>query len=232
MLATTVALDVFALEVAVRPLRKQAAGLGDTLRDLLHGSTDPASITVVVGGGSAVAGGVAATIGLALSQTTGSPTPDTIASALIGLLLLGASVLLLRTNRALLSGRGLPLAMLREMSRIVAAQPGVIDVPDLFGVVIGPSIVIVNGDVTFDDDLDVPAVEQAIMRSAAALRERWPAIEYVYLTPVSKARSRRYVRSKSRAIVNRLSGEGLAVADDVSGKGRAAGLSAHGNGTT
>ena len=113
------------------------------------------------------------------------------ASALIGLLLLVASVLLLRTNRELLSGRGVPLPMLREMSGIVAAQPGVVDVPDLFGVVIGPSSLIVNGDVTFADDLDVPAVEETIMRAAAALRERWPSIEYIYLTPVPKARPRR-----------------------------------------
>ena len=232
VLATTVALDMFALEVALRPLQRQATGLGGTLRDLLHRSTDPASITVVVGGGSAVIGGVAAAIGLALSQVTGSPTPDTVASALIGLLLLGASVVLLRTNRALLSGRGLPLATLRDMSRIVAAQPGVVAVPDLFGVVIGPSTVIVNGDVTFADDLDVPAVEQAIVHSAAALRERWPSIEYVYLTPVSKARSRRYLRSKLRTVGDKVPGQShaeaggapgavLAVAGGVSGAVRA-----------
>jgi hypothetical protein len=79
-------------------------------------------------------------------------------------------------------------------ARIVAAQQGVIDVPDLFAVVIGPSSLIVEGDVTLADDLDVPAVEQTIMRSAAALRERWPSIGYVYLTPVSQARLRRASR--------------------------------------
>ena len=83
------------------------------------------------------------------------------------------------------------------MSRVVAAQAGVVDVPDLFAVVIGPSSLIVDGDVTFADDLDVPAVEKTIMRCAAALRQRWPAVEYVYLTPVSKARPRRVVRSGS-----------------------------------
>jgi divalent metal cation (Fe/Co/Zn/Cd) transporter len=84
--------------------------------------------------------------------------------------------------------------MVREMSQIVAGQPGVVDVPDLFGIVIGPSSFIVDGDVTFDDNLDVPAVEQTIMRSTAALQERWPSIEYVYLTPVPKARPRRGAR--------------------------------------
>lgn len=191
VLAATIALDAFALEVALRPLRRRAAARGLTLRSHLQQSTDPAGITVVVGGGCAVVGGFAAAAGLALSQATGDPAPDIVASALIGLLLLIASVLLLRTNRDLLSGRGIPLPMLREMTRVVSSQPGVLGVPDLFGIVIGPSSVIVNGDVTFDDGLDVPAVERAIMASAAALCERWPSVHYVYLTPVPKARTRR-----------------------------------------
>ena len=69
-------------------------------------------------------GGVTATAGLVLNEVTGNPAPDAVASALIGLLLLIASVLLLRTNRDLLSGRGVQPAMLCEMSRIIAAQAG------------------------------------------------------------------------------------------------------------
>jgi cation diffusion facilitator family transporter len=195
VLAVTIALDVFAVEVALRPLRRLAAGQGVSLRTHMRRSTDPASITVVVGGGCAVISGVIAAAGLVVSQHTGTGTPDTVASALIGLLLLVASVLLLRTNRELLTGRGVSLSMQREMRRIVAAQEGVVDIPDLFAVVVGPSSLIVDGDVTFAADLNVPAVEKSIMRSAAALRERWPSIEYVYLTPVPEPRPRRTERS-------------------------------------
>jgi cation diffusion facilitator family transporter len=194
VLAATVALDTFALAVALRPVLKKASENHVSLRVHLRRSTDPASITVVVGGGCAVIGGVIAALGLLGEQLTRNPGPDTAASGLIGLLLLVASLALMGTNRELLSGRGLPLSMVREMSQIVAGQPGVVDVPDLFGIVIGPSSFIVDGDVTFDDNLDVPAVEQTIMRSTAALQERWPSIEYVYLTPVPKARPRRGAR--------------------------------------
>lgn len=199
VLAATIALDVFAVEVALRPLRRQAAGKGISLRTHINRSTDPASITVVVGGGCAVIGGVIALAGLSLSQHTGSGTPDTVASAIIGLLLLIASVVLLRTNRELLTGRGVSLTMQREMRDLVAVQKGVVDVPDLFAVVVGPSSLIVDGDVTFATDLNVPAVEQSIRQSAAALRERWPSIEYVYLTPVPKARPRRARQSSTSA---------------------------------
>jgi hypothetical protein len=80
------------------------------------------------------------------------------------------------------------------MSRVIAAQAGVVDVPDLFAIVIGPSSLIVDGDVVFADQLDVPAVEKTIMHCIAALREHWPPVEYVYLTPVPNARPRRAIR--------------------------------------
>jgi hypothetical protein len=44
---------------------------------------------------------------------------------------------------------------------------------------------------TFVDDIDVPRVEETIARTVIALRERWPSIEYVYLTPVPEVRPRR-----------------------------------------
>ena len=194
ILATTVTLDAFALEIALRPVRERAAGRGVSLRHYLRRSTDPASTTNVVGGGCAVFGGVTAIAGLALSEVTRSPAPDAVASALIGLLLLIASAFLLRTNRDLLSGRGVPPPTVRQMSQVIAAQAGVVDVPDLFAIVIGPSSLIVNGDVIFADHLDMPAVERTIMHCIAALREHWPPVEYVYLTPVPNARPRRPIR--------------------------------------
>jgi len=198
VLAATTALEAFALLVAVRPLRRQAAGRGVSLGTHLRQSTDPALTTVALSGGCAVIGGVLAAAGLAVSQETGSATPDTVASVLIGLLLLLTSVFLLRTNRDLLSGRGVSLSMLQEMRRIIAAQPGVVDVPQLFALVVGPSSLIVDGHVTFADHLDLQAVEQTIMRSGVALRERWPSIEYVYLTPVAQVRPRRATRFSAR----------------------------------
>jgi divalent metal cation (Fe/Co/Zn/Cd) transporter len=146
-----------------------------------------------------VIGGITATAGLVLSEVTGNPAPDTVASALIGLLLLLASVLLLRTNRDLLSGRGVSPPMLREMSQVIAGQPGVVAVPDLFAIVVGPSSLVVDGDVTFAHDLDVPALEHAILHCVHVLRERWPKIKYVYLTPVGKPRPTRAARSGALA---------------------------------
>jgi hypothetical protein len=84
------------------------------------------------------------------------------------------------------------------MRQVVMAQVGVVSVPDFFAVYVGPSSIIVNGDVIFADELSVPAVETSIIQTAAALRKRWPSIEYVYLTPVPLKRPRRERRLSRR----------------------------------
>jgi len=197
VLAITAALDAFALLVSLRPARKLAAERKISLHALLLTNSDPVLTTVVLSGGCAVVGAMLAAVGIGASQIAGSNMPDTLASALIGLLLIATSVFLLHTNRELLTGRGVPSAMLIEMRRIIAAQSGVVAIQDLFAVVVGPSSLVVNGDVTFSDDMTVSAVERSILDSAAALRQRWPSIEFVYLTPVSLPRARRVRRRKS-----------------------------------
>jgi divalent metal cation (Fe/Co/Zn/Cd) transporter len=82
------------------------------------------------------------------------------------------------------------------MARTVAEQPGVIDVPDLFAVVIGPTSVIVNGDVSLAENLDLRAAEQVIAEATEALRQRWSLVEFVYLTPVPFARPRRNAKRR------------------------------------
>jgi cation diffusion facilitator family transporter len=200
VVAAVLLMDGLALNVAARPLRQSAADRGIPLRTHLTRSTDSAAVTVVVSGSCSVIGGFVAAAGLAAGQLTGSPLPETIASAVIGVILLVASVLLLRTNRELIGGRGVSPAVRREMREIVREQAGVVDVPDLFAVVVGSSSLIVDGDVIFEDRLNVSEVEESIIRSTAALRARWPSMHYVYLTPVPASRPRRVMPATKPAI--------------------------------
>jgi cation diffusion facilitator family transporter len=195
VLGATAALDASAMIVGLRPLRAQAVERGFTSREYLRRTTDPAGATVVIGGGCAVIGAAIAALGLGVTQLSGSPMADAIASAAIGLLLLAASFTLLRTNRELLTGRGVGPALLAAMRQVIAQQPGITDVPDLFAVVVGPLSLVVDGDITFVHGLDVADVESAIANAASELRKRWPMIQYIYLTPVSAKRPRGAARS-------------------------------------
>ena len=192
VLAATVALDGAALAVALRDQAQRAADRGITLATQLRRGSDPAATTVVVAG----------------RQLTGSALPDAIASAVIGIVLVAASVVLLRTNRELLTGRSVPPTMLAAMRAVIAGQAGVVSVPDLFAVLVGPASLMVAGDVTLDDALDIPAVESALAGAGAALRARWPAVTFVYLMPVAEHRPRAVFPPPRRPVRRRPSPRG------------------------
>lgn len=184
VLGATAALDAYSLVIGLRPFLKQAARRNISPRMYLRRSTDPASVTVIIGGCCAVIGAFIATAGVLATELSKSPTPDTVASGLIGLMLFVASGFLLQINRDLIGGRGVAPSTLRDMRSLVAAQEGVVEVSDLFAVVVGPMSLVVDGNVIFHDDLSVAAVEEIIKHTNEELRRRWPMIQYIYLTPV------------------------------------------------
>jgi cation diffusion facilitator family transporter len=196
-LACTAVLDAYSLVVGLRPFLDQASRKNFSPREYLSRSTDPASVTVIVAGGCAVLGAFVAAAGLLTSELSNSPTPDTIASAVIGALLIAASGFLLQINRDLIGGRGVSPATLRAMRSVVASQDGVKEVSDLFAIVVGPMSLVVDGNVIFQDDLSVAVVEKTIEHTDEELRQRWPMIQHIYLTPVP-AKPRLASRSGTR----------------------------------
>jgi cation diffusion facilitator family transporter len=190
VLGFSLVLDAASFAYALRETRLRARARRRSIGEYVRLSTEPATVTEVIGNGIALAGGTFAIVALALTQATRNTLPDTIASGLIGIALMAAAVALTQLNRSLLTGRGVQPQLLERMRTVVAGQPGVLDVPDLFAIVVGPSALIVDGDVTFADELDVTDVEAALDRAAAELRSRWSEVRYVYLTPVAERRPR------------------------------------------
>jgi hypothetical protein len=81
-----------------------------------------------------------------------------------------------------------PPRLLEAMRGAIAAPVSVVDVPDLRGVVIGPAMIAVAGDVTFDDALTVPEVEAALFSMETELTSHWADVRYVHLTPFAAHR--------------------------------------------
>jgi cation diffusion facilitator family transporter len=191
VLGISMALDGSAFALAASETRRRARTLGLPVRVFLRHTSEPATVTELVGNGIGLTGGVVAIAALAITQATGSTGPDAIASGLIGVALIAGAIVLTQKSRSLLTGRGIRPELLQSMQALVAAEPGIVGVPDLFAIVVGPATFIMDGDVTFADDLTVPEIEGVIEHATAALRSRWPEVAYVYLTPVASQRPRR-----------------------------------------
>jgi cation diffusion facilitator family transporter len=190
VLAANVVLDGVAFAYALGETKRRARERRRSIVQYLRRTTEPATATELIANSIAAAGGTVALIGLVLTQVLQTTVPDTVASGLIGIALIAAAVALTQQNRSLLTGRGIDDELLAAMRRVVAAQPGVVDVADLFAVVVGPFTVVVDGDVIFEDELTAPDIEASIERAGNELRSSWPQIRYVYLTPVSERRVR------------------------------------------
>ena len=147
----------------------------------LHSSKDPTTYTVLAEDSAALAGLAIAAIGIFLSHRLSMPWLDGAASVLIGALLAGVAVLLIRESRGLLIGEGLRRDTAHQIRLMVGAQRHVRQVGRPLSMYIGADEVLLTLDVEFDQQTpaqDVAATIEAVERE---IRRRYPRIKRIYI---------------------------------------------------
>jgi cation diffusion facilitator family transporter len=178
--------------VALRQFLKQA---GDTpFWEALHRSKDPTTYTVLAEDGAALVGLVVAAIGIALSQALDMPELDGAASLVIGLLLAGVAVALIRESRGLLIGEGIRPETARAIRSIALAQPHVRDVGRVLSMYIGPDDALVTMDLDFDDGTAAADAGAAIAEVERQVRARYPMIKRLFIEAGSAPAQQRWSR--------------------------------------
>jgi cation diffusion facilitator family transporter len=155
----------------------------------LHSSKDPTTYTVMAEDGAALAGLAIAALGVYFSHSLGMPRLDGVASILIGLLLAGVAVLLIRESRGLLVGEGIRPDTARGIQEIARAEPGVREVGTVLSMYVGAEDILVTFDVHFAPDVPAAEVAAAIKRIEHTVRERYPKVRRIFLEPVARASS-------------------------------------------
>ena len=135
--------------IALRQFLKQAGAT--PFWEALHRSKDPTTYTVLAEDAAALVGLVVAALGIALSHRFDKPELDGAASLVIGLLLAGVAVALIRESRGLLIGEGIRPETARAIRSIALEQPNVRDVGRVLSMYIGPDDVLVTMDLDFKD---------------------------------------------------------------------------------
>jgi cation efflux family protein len=105
VLGVTLVLESVAFLYSVREVRLHAKAADTSVSAYVRNPTETATATELIDNGIGLAGGVLATVALALTQATGSRWPDAIATGLIVIVLMAAAVALAQQNRSLLTGR-------------------------------------------------------------------------------------------------------------------------------
>jgi len=154
-------------------------------------SKDPPSFIVLLENGAAMAGIVAAAIGVFLSQLTGNPFFDGAASVVIGVILGFTALLLARESKGLLIGEAANPELVEGLRELVTGKPGVVGVGHVMTVHSAPDQITVMINVDFQDDILAGAVERMVDATEREARERWPQVRRLFIRPMQNAAAER-----------------------------------------
>lgn len=183
VLACAALFEATSFAVAWRQFARQR---GDApLWQSLRASKDPATYTVIAEDSAALAGLAVAALGVFFSHRLDMPRLDGAASAVIGVLLAGVAVLLIRESRGLIVGEGLKPETASEIQSVVRGEDAVRAVGPVLSMYIGADEVLVTIDVVFDPETPADDMTAAIRRIEARVRERFPRIRRIYIEAVA-----------------------------------------------
>jgi len=165
--------------IALRQFRRASGA--EPFWHSLRTSKDPTLYTVMAEDGAALAGLVAAALGIWGSHALHRPWIDAAASIVIGLLLCGVATLLIVQARKLLVGEGVEPETAAEIQRIAQSEPSVHRARWPLTMHLGPDDVLLALDAEFRIGVSAEEVSRAVNRIELAIRERFPEIGRIYI---------------------------------------------------
>jgi cation diffusion facilitator family transporter len=148
-------------------------------------SKDPPAFIVLLENGAAMAGIIAAAIGLALSQLTGDPFYDGAASIVIGIILGLTAALLAFESKALLIGEAADPLIIDALHNLVQSKKEVTAVGEVLTIHSSPDQITAMLSVDFEDHISARQVEAVVCTIEKEVAERFPIVRRLYIRPRS-----------------------------------------------
>ncbi|GII65711.1 cation diffusion facilitator transporter [Sphaerisporangium krabiense] len=183
VLAISFVLEAISFLRALHQVRGEARRLRVSPGRYVARTADTAVKAVVFEDAAALAGILIAALGLVGALLTGSALWDGLASVVIGLLLLGVALHLIRANASLLIGQAASPRLREAIEDELTSHDEVSQVVELLTMMLGPNDVLVAAKVDFVDECTGARLEAAADRMESRLMERFPRVSHVFLDP-------------------------------------------------
>jgi cation diffusion facilitator family transporter len=181
VLAVAFAADGTSWLQAMKQARRQAKDYDLTIGRYLVRASDPVVRAVLVEDSAALIGLIFAAVGLLLSRITGSNTPDSLASLLIGVLLAFTAFALARPFADFLVGRSIPVPQLERLRAIVEGDPAIEELLVLQALYSGPEEVIVLAKARPSPKLNIEELGRAMDELDRKIRKALPFVADVFI---------------------------------------------------
>lgn len=137
--------------------------------------------TVLFEDSAAMLGLIAALIGIGLTQITGNPIFDAIASITIGIILGCTAAVLSYESKGLLIGEAARPAVIGNIRKLVNNREGIISINELLTMHFGPHDILLNLSLDFVDGISASEVEALISRLEKDIKSAHPEITRVFI---------------------------------------------------
>ncbi len=154
----------------------------------VHHAKDPSVFVVLFEDTAAVTGLLIALAGIALSETTGNPAFDGIASILIGMVLGATAAWLAYETKGLLIGESANPEIVRTIRQYILELSTVEAVNEVLTTHIGPEFILVNVSVDMVDHATAGDIEKAIDTFDQRIKSSFPAIKRVFVEAQARRR--------------------------------------------
>jgi cation diffusion facilitator family transporter len=194
LIAYAVLLVAFLLEgwstlAAFREFKESKGDIG--WFEAIRRSKDPPTFIVLLENGAAMAGIVAAAIGLALAQATGNPFYDGAASVVIGIILGFTAMVLAYESKGLLIGEAADPEIVRGLRQLACDKDGIVGVGHVLTVHSAPDQITAMINVDFRDTISAADVERIVRDVEKEAHHRWPKVRRLFIRPMQGAAAER-----------------------------------------
>ena len=149
--------------------------------DAINRAKDPTIFVVLFEDTAAMLGLAVAFAGVALSQITGILIFDSIASILIGLILIGTSIWLAYETKSLLIGESASKGTIKGIREILKDIDSIDHVNEVLTMHMGPDFILANISVDFDDAKTADDIENIVATIDETIKQEFPQIKRVFI---------------------------------------------------
>ncbi len=149
--------------------------------EAIQRAKDPTIFVVLFEDSAAMLGLAVAFAGIALSQYTGILVFDSIASMVIGLILIGTAIWLAYETKGLLIGESANRFIIKAIREILQASNNIEHVNEILTMHMGPDYILANISVDFDDNISADEIEKCVAEIDVKIKQQHPQIKRIFI---------------------------------------------------